>query len=163
MLVSSADGAVDGAHAFDFIEGSWRVSHRRLSRRMVGDTQWAIFGGSMRARLILGGLGNFDENVIDLPGGRYQACTLRLYDRTLGQWSIYWIDGRDPKLDIPMRGGFTDGVGVFFGDDIFDGRPIRVRFLWSAITPNSARWEQAFSGDGEQSWETNWIMNFEKP
>jgi hypothetical protein len=37
-----------------------------------------------------------------------------------------------------------------------------VRFIWSDITGRSARWEQAFSTDGGESWETNWIMRFER-
>ena len=59
-----------------------------------------------------------------------------------------------------MRGRFEDGVGTFYGEDVFEGRPIRVRFLWSDITPVSARWAQAFSPDGGETWETNWIMDF---
>ncbi|TIQ24379.1 MAG: DUF1579 domain-containing protein, partial [Mesorhizobium sp.] len=51
-------------------------------------------------------------------------------------------------------------VGTFLCDDVFDGRDIQVRFLWSRITEKSARWEQAFSPDGGKSWETNWIMHF---
>ena len=44
------------------------------------------------------------------------------------------------------------------GDDEDAGRPIRIRFIWSKITSSSAQWEQAFSLDGGQTWETNWIM-----
>jgi hypothetical protein len=151
-----------GAHDFDFIHGVWRVRHRRLARRLAGCTDWAEFGGTTRAEPILGGLGNFDWNVVDLPEGSYQASTLRLFDPRLSTWSLHWIDGRDPKLDPPLTGQFSDGVGRFFGDDDFEGRPIRIRFLWSNITPAGARWEQAFSADAGATWETNWIMEFER-
>jgi hypothetical protein len=35
-----------------------------------------------------------------------------------------------------------------------------VRFVWSQIYTPEPRWEQAFSADGGQTWETNWIMEF---
>jgi hypothetical protein len=149
-----------GAGDFDFIHGAWRVHHRRLGTRLAGSADWVEFAGTMHADPILGGLGNFDRNVIDLPEGRYEACTLRLFDPRRGSWSLHWIDGRDPKLDPPLIGQFSDGVGRFFGDESFDGRPIRIRFLWSDITRVGARWEQAFSADSGASWETNWIMEF---
>ena len=147
---------------FDFLIGNWNVRHRRLKRRLAGSDDWAIFPGTVSARKTLGGLGNFDENVIDLPEGRYFASTLRFFNPSSELWSIYWMDGRDPKLDPPMTGKFDDGTGLFFGDDNFEGRPIRVRFIWSDIGPNSCRWSQAFSADGGASWETNWIMDFER-
>ena len=31
-------------------------------------------------------------------------------------------------------------------------------FVWSEITENSCRWEQAFSPDGGEGWEVNWVM-----
>jgi hypothetical protein len=151
-----------GAEAFDFLIGSWRVRHRKLKDRLIGRDEWFGFDGTMSADHILAGLGNFDQNVIDLPEGRYHACTLRVFHTDQSQWSIHWIDGRDPKLDAPMHGKFADGRGVFFGDDTFEGRPIRIRFLWSDITQTSARWEQAFSEDGGATWETNWVMQFER-
>jgi hypothetical protein len=52
-----------------------------------------------------------------------------------------------------------DGVGVFEGRQELDGRPILVRFVWSGISPQTARWEQAFSPDDGKTWETNWIMS----
>lgn len=151
-----------GARDFDFIHGSWKVSHQRLAQRLKGSTEWVRFGGTMRAKSILGGSGNFDENVIELPQGAYEACTVRMFDSQQSRWSIHWIDGRDPKLDPPMYGLFEQGMGTFFGDDVFEGRPIRVRFLWSQIKERSARWEQAFSADGGATWETNWIMEFQR-
>jgi hypothetical protein len=56
-------------------------------------------------------------------------------------------------------GGFADGRGTFFGDDLHDGRAVRVRYEWMDITPASARWEQAFSIDDGATWETNWVMS----
>lgn len=155
-MTTSSSGEKD----FNFLHGSWRVSHQRLAQRLKGSTEWVRFGGTMTARPILGGRGNFDENVIELPQGTYQACTVRLFNSEQARWSIYWIDGRDPKLDAPVHGAFSAGVGTFFGDDTFEGRPIRIRFLWSQVEANSARWEQAFSADAGATWEPNWIMEF---
>ena len=157
----SDDAAADGRADFDFFFGRWAVSHRRLRKRLAGDTSWDAFGGTCDTRPILGGLGNFDDNAIDLPGGSYRAATLRTFDPATRQWSIWWIDGRNPStIDVPMRGTFADGVGTFLCEDVFEGRPIQVRFRWSRITEGSARWEQAFSADGGETWETNWIMDF---
>ncbi len=33
-------------------------------------------------------------------------------------------------------------------------------YEWDRITPTSARWQQAYSFDGEQTWEKNWEMRF---
>jgi len=59
-----------------------------------------------------------------------------------------------------MVGRFADGIGLFLADEDFEGRPIKVRFIWTPISATQCRWEQAFSADGGTRWETNWTMNF---
>jgi hypothetical protein len=151
-------------HDFDFLIGRWRVHHRRLKQRLVGNRDWVEFEGTSVAQKLMDGYGNIDDNVLELPGGAYRAVTLRSFDPKTQQWSIWWLDGRTPlgPLDPPVRGGFKDGVGTFYADDTFNDKPIRVRFLWSRITPTSCHWEQAFSSDGGVSWETNWMNDFER-
>ena len=71
--------------------------------------------------------------------------------------------GQHPAHRVPpdLRGaGPGPGEGRFHGDEDFQGKTVRVRYIWSRVTPTSCRWEQAWSTDGEQSWETNWIMDF---
>jgi hypothetical protein len=146
---------------FDFFIGEWEITHRRLSRRLVGDDNWIEFKSLIRVVHILGGLGNLDESVVAVPGQEpYPAATLRLFNRLDGKWYIYWIDSRDPVLDVPLVGDFTDGIGTFLAEEEFEGRPIQVRFIWTATDPDSPRWEQAFSEDGGETWETNWTMTY---
>lgn len=88
--------------------------------------------------------------------------SLRLFDPDMRRWSIYWADNRAGVLQPPVVGAFADGVGVFAGADVCAGQAVVARFTWSAITATSARWAQAFSSDAGESWETNWVMLFER-
>jgi hypothetical protein len=153
---------VSGINDFDFLIGSWRVHHKRLKERLAGNNDWEEFEGTGRAQKILGGQGNMDDNLIELPAGAYRAVSIRTYDPATKLWSIWWIDSRTPaNLDPPVVGGFKDGVGTFYADQTFKGKQIRVRYLWT--NPGTApHWEQAFSDDGGKTWETNWIMDFSK-
>jgi len=153
-------GGTGHEHDWDWLVGSWTVRHRRLKARLAGSTEWDEFDGTSVLWLTLGGLGTVDDNVLELPSGTYRAVGIRAFDTEAGHWSIWWLDARTPTIEPPVRGNFKDGVGTFVGDDTFDGRPILVRFVWSAITPTSAHWEQAFSPDGGATWETNWTMEF---
>jgi hypothetical protein len=154
------ENGATGVSDFDFLVGSWRVHHRRLKERLAGNHDWIEFEGTCAMQKILGGAGNMDDNVLDFRGGAYRAVTLRTYDPAKGQWSIWWFDSRNPShLDPPVVGGFKNGVGTFYADDTFKGKPIRVRFLWTNLA-TKPHWEQAFSDDGGKTWETNWIMEF---
>jgi hypothetical protein len=112
-------------------------------------------------RKILGGLGNLEDNALDPPDGAYRAVAMRAFDPAAGTWAIWWLDARRPHhLDVPVVGGFENGTGLFYAEDMLDGRPITVRFTWFSHQTDTARWEQAFSDDGGDTWETNWMMDF---
>ncbi len=154
---------IGAGHDFDFLLGRWHVHHHRLRSRLAQSDDWEDFTGTCEVRAILGGQANIDDNVLELPAGTYRAATLRAFDPESRSWAIWWLDGRNPKqLDPPVRGSFSDGIGTFYGGDTWNGRDILVRFTWSAIAADSARWEQAFSGDGGTTWEANWSMEFRR-
>jgi hypothetical protein len=149
------------AHDFDFVIGDWRVHHRRLKERLAGCAEWVEFEGISTTRKILSGFGNIEDNVLALPDGAYRAVAVRSFDPVAGTWAIWWLDGRNPhQLDVPVVGQFKNGISMFYADDALNGMPIKVRFMWSSLTADSARWEQAFSDDGGITWETNWTMDF---
>jgi hypothetical protein len=149
------------ASDFDFQQGRWQVKHRRLRARLAGCTDWDEFDGTCEQRPILGGAGNIEDNLLHLPDGDYRAVALRSFDSASGAWAIWWLDGRNPHaIDVPVIGRFEGGAGSFYADDVHEGRPVRMRFLWLGTDTGAPRWEQALSADGGESWETNWTMDF---
>jgi hypothetical protein len=158
--------ASDGRTDFDFIAGTWLVHNRRVTDPLdPACDAWITFDAVSRGELILHGLGNRDSfEVAALPDGTaFEGMTLRLFDPTTGRWRIWWAStGRPGTLDPPVEGRFVHGVGTFECSDVIDGVPVQVRFVWSAITDRSARWEQSFSFDHAATWHLNWIMQFER-
>jgi hypothetical protein len=150
-----------GTHGFDFLVGEWRVHHRRIS---AVSKKWVEFEGTWSNRPLMNGSANIEEHVLNSPDGAYRAIALRSYDKKADQWSIWWLDGRYPEGPIgpPVQGRFENGFGTFYSDYEQDGKPMRVRFLWSDITPTSARWQQATSADGGKTWQTNWYADLRR-
>ena len=146
---------------FDWFVGDWTSKQRRLRKVFAGSDDWYEFPGIHRSWSVLDGAGNFDEATFPTQG--FGGVTLRLYDRSRDEWALYWATSRTGLSLPPVVGRFdADGRGVFTGDDVDDGKPIQVRYVWSDITPTTARWEQAFSADRGATWETNWIAEFSR-
>lgn len=153
----------DGRHDFDFLFGRWHIHNQRLVKRLEDCTQWQEFDAEQEVRPVLGGIANVDRFGATFPDGQpIEGLTLRIFNPRTRLWSLYWVDDRGCELQPPVVGRFESGRGEFLGDDELGGRPIRVIFIWSDITPTSARWEQAFSADGGRTWETNWRMQMSK-
>jgi hypothetical protein len=148
-------------HDWDFLVGKWAVRNRRLKERFKRSRNWEEFNSTLENWPVLGGLGNVGDNLFESSAGSYRGMSVRAFDPTTREWLSWWLDGRSPTVFAsPTRGTFAKGVGTLIGDDVSNGRPVKVRSLWSHITPRSARWEQAASLDGGTTWETNWTSEF---
>ena len=152
------------ASDFDFIFGSWHVANRRLTDRTDPScVDWVEFDTESRAYPIFDGVAHIDliDAGPDTPDGPWQGMTLRQFDPAERVWRIWWASNKRPgHVDPPLAGRFIDGVGLFEGEDDLNGSPIKVRFEWRNPTPDTARWQQAFSFDDGRSWVTNWVMEF---
>ncbi|MGP8056572.1 MAG: hypothetical protein ACLQEQ_04385 [Nitrososphaerales archaeon] len=161
-MAEADTSARDGSHDFDFLMGKWKIRHRRLTKPLSGSFAWYEFDGEGEAMRVWGGGDNIDEIWGDAPQGRIRGMTLRLYDRKSKQWRLYWANMATGVLETPVVGEFKDRKGEFYDQELYNGRAILVRYIWSDISRDSCRWEQAFSPDGGKTWETNWTMEFSR-
>lgn len=154
--------AQDPQRAFDFEFGAWTVRVARLTEPLSGSDTWVEYTGTSVVHPWWDGRANVGELRIAGPAGEIQGMSLRLYEPASRQWFVRWANSRTGELGPPMIGGFNDGVGRFYNQEQFNGRAVFVRFIFSGITQDAFRLEQAFSADGGKSWEPNWIATFER-
>ena len=146
------------ASDWSFLVGRWRVRNRRRKP----DGSWEEFDSTLHNWPVMGGLGNVGDNVFHAPSGTYRGVSVRAFDAATRQWRSWWLDGRQPTtIASSVAGTFKDGVGTLLGDDVADGKKLRVRSQWSRLTGKSPHWEQATSVDGK-TWATNWSADFER-
>jgi hypothetical protein len=158
----SASDKRDGQHDFDFLVGSWKFHLKRLKKRLAGSTEWLDLDGTTVCRKVLDGRAEVEEMNVESADKQMhiQGLAMRLYNPESHQWSIYWVNGADGILEQnPMVGQFTNGRGEFYNQQIFEGRAIYARFIWSGVNTDTPHFEQAFSVDGGKTWETNWITD----
>jgi len=151
--------AIDGQHDFDFFFGQWEGVQHRLKQRLHHSTEWDDFQSHIIVRPLLGGRANTDE-VVFRNGTSSGGATFRLYDPEKRQWSIYWIGTTSYTLDPPVVGHFVGDTAEFYGDDVWEGKKVKVRFIWKKGDLTHCHWEQAFSEDSGKTWETNWSVEW---
>ena len=147
----------DGQHDFDFEIGTWKTHLSRRVHPLTGSTTWVEYDGTSVVRKIWDGRANLVELDVTGPTGHIEALSLRLYDPRAHQWSLNSANVRGGTLSVPTIGEFKNGRGEFYDQEPFNGRTILVRNVWSDISGDSCRFEQAFSDDGGKTWEVNWI------
>jgi hypothetical protein len=147
----------DGQHDFDFNFGSWKTHILRLQHPLSGSTAWIELNGTVVVRKVWDGRGQLEEIKADGSTVHFEGLTLFLYNPESHQWSQTFANSNDGTMGQPAIGEFKNGRGELFDQESFNGRAILVRGTWSDITPDSHRFEQAFSDDGGKTWEPNFI------
>lgn len=147
----------DGQNDFDFEIGSWKTHLKRLLKPLSGSTVWVEYEGTTVVRKVWDGAANLVELKAAGPAGEFEGLSLRLYNPESRQWSLNFSNRRSGELVKPSIGEFKNGRGEFYAQETYNGRAILVRFVIFDITPNSCKFEQAFSDDGGKTWEVNWI------
>jgi hypothetical protein len=157
LLSPPAAARRDGQHDFDFELGTWHTHLTRLDHPLSGSTKWITYDGTSVVSRVWGGRANLVELEVDGPGGHLEGLSLRLYNPAARQWSLNFANSGSGELSQPTIGEFKDGRGEFYDQEPFQGRAILIRNVFTNITPDSYRFEQAFSDDGGKTWELNWI------
>jgi len=167
-----ATPSADGSHDFDFLIGDWKAHLHRMIDRKTGVTTsdprtgtWVEYDGVCNDKKLLDTNANFEDFDVRASGThlRFRGQALRMYNPASHQWGIYGLDLDHGELDLPpVVGQFTGKRGEFFDSELRNGRMVQVRYVWSDLTPKSARMEQSFSPDGGKSWAVNWIVDLSR-
>ncbi|MEP6475396.1 MAG: hypothetical protein ABJC74_16840 [Gemmatimonadota bacterium] len=148
------------AHAFDFEFGSWKAHLSRRLKPLTGSNTWVEYDGTSVVKPVWNGAANLGELELDGSAGHIEGLSLRVYNPATHQWGISYANRAGGSVGLPMFGGFKDGRGRFYAQDTLNDRMILVRFIFSDLTTHAFQLEQAFSDDGGQTWEPNWIAKF---
>jgi hypothetical protein len=150
----------DGQRDFDFNFGVWKTEIRRILNPLSGSTRSMELSGTVTVRKIWDGRGQIEEIEADGPEGHWEGMTLFLYNPESHQWTQTFADGKNGLLTTPVIGSFKNGRGELYAQETLGGgRTILVRAVWSDITPNSHRFEEAYSDDGGKSWAPVFIAS----
>jgi hypothetical protein len=150
----------DGQHDFDFNFGVWKTEIRRILNPLSGSTRSMELSGTVTVRKVWDGRGQIEEIEADGPKGHWEGMTLFLYNPEAHQWTQTFADGKNGLLTTPVIGSFKNGRGELYAQEaVGGGHTILVRAVWSDITPNSHRFEEAYSDDGGKSWAPVFIAS----
>lgn len=140
---------------FDFWVGAWNVTNHHLR-----DGAW-VGSGEALARIwaVADGGAVVEQWNGELGGDPLIGFSLRAWDPELEAWSI-WLNWHGGQPD-----GFSEMHGTRNGGRIEQfppGNTEAIRYSFSETHRRSARWDQAQSRDGGETWQTNWIMQFRR-
>ena len=144
----------DGSHDFDFAQGAWHTHITRVLNPFDGGTQTVTMDGTKTARSVWSGRAWLEEIEADGPNGHWEGATFFLYDPKSGEWRQEYIDSATGEYGAPTVGHFSDGKAELFSTQVYQGRTVLVRGVWSDIKADSHRYEIFYSQDGGKTWVT---------
>jgi hypothetical protein len=116
-------------HGFDWQFGAWNIHMSRLMHPLTGSTTWTPLDGRVLVRRLWGGRANLAQTETQGPSGKLQFLALRLYNPQSRQWNLLFAHSNGGVLNTPaLIGEFKDGRGVFYDQEPYQDRAIRVRF-----------------------------------
>jgi hypothetical protein len=160
VLPPPAPGSHDPQHDFDFDIGTWKTHSSRLMHPLSGAKDWKELDGGTVVTRIWGGRANLAEFEADGPAGHIELLSLRWYNPSSHQWNLDFATTATGTLGVPGVGEFHDGRGDFYDTESINGRSVLVRFSIWGVSADTAQSEQAFSTDGGQTWEVNWVNRY---
>jgi hypothetical protein len=147
---------------FNFLIGKWSVLNRKLKNRLTNCDEWIEFQAEMETKSILNGLALMDEMKSSHYGDNFIGLSIRMVDPETNIWTIYWADTSNPGnyLKEQVTGEFKNGIGEFFGNELYEEKEVKLRFTWKKPSLNTALWEQSYYDEKRNAWEINWTMLF---
>jgi len=143
----------DGAHDFDFDVGVWKTDITRRVHPLAGSDETVHMTGVVTVSKLWKGRAQVEQIEADGPnGGHWEGMTVFLYDPQARQWSMNFANGSVGKMTPPMIGSLQNGRIQLYGADTFDGRPVKIRAVWSDFTPTSHTYQEFVSADGGATW-----------
>lgn len=148
----------DGSRDFDFMLGTWSVHTRILRKLFVNGHDWKDCYVRLTTKPFGNNAGNVEVGPIRCAGAQpVNTITIRLYNASTHQWSIYWASDTASLIGPPQVGHFgSDGVGIFDAYYTYRGIPVISRYRWNILPGNHPHFEQLYSKDNGKTWELNW-------
>lgn len=152
-VANAAPALRDGSHDFDFDLGTWKTDIVRKADPLSASNETVHMTGVVKISKLWSGRAQVEEIEANGPkDSHWEGMTVFLYDPKARQWSMNFASGSVGKMTPPTIGRMVDGRIELYGADTFDGRPVKIRAVWSDFTPNSHTYREYVSADGGKTW-----------
>ncbi len=132
---------------FDFWLGDWDVSWSDDQR-----------GTNQVTRILNGHV--IQEQFDGAPAIPFQGMSLSVYDPRGEQWRQTWVDNSGNYWHF--SGGVVDKEMILSTDDVFEGRPVKLRMVFYNIERDELDWRWERSDDGGQTWDLQWQIHYRR-